>query len=148
VAAALGLEVLDTGAMYRAVTFAVLQGCVDPADDDAVAAVARRANVEVGERVVVNGVDATEAIRGPEVTALVSDALALAEMVSPKQFKSIADSLAVADQVAAAVLVVRLLVLASLLKEGLEMSGTAGPALTLSAISGRGLQLESTMKGG
>ena len=83
-----------------------------------------------------------------KVTALVSDALALAEMVSPKQFKSIADSLAVADQVAAAVLVVRLLVLASLLKEGLEMSGTAGPALTLSAISGRGLQLESTMKEG
>src|SRR3989304_8926172 len=83
-----------------------------------------------------------------KVTALVSDALALAEMVSPKQFKSIADSLAVADQVAAAVLVVRLLVLASLLKEGLEMSGMAGPGPPPGALSGRGLQLESTMKGG
>jgi len=78
----------------------------------------------------------------------VADALALVSTVSPKQFKSIADSLALADQVATAVLVVRLLVLASLLKEGLAMSGTAGPALTLSAVSGRGLQLESTMKGG
>ncbi len=77
-----------------------------------------------------------------------AESLALAETVSPKQFKSIADSLALADQVAMAVLVVRLLVLASMLKEGLAMSGTAGPALTLSAISGRGLQLESTMKGG
>jgi hypothetical protein len=77
-----------------------------------------------------------------------ADALALAEMVSSKQFKGIADSLALADQVAMAVLVVRLLVLASLLKEGLAMFGTAGPSLTLSATSGMWLQLESTMKGG
>ena len=77
-----------------------------------------------------------------------AESLALVEIVSPKQFKSIADSLALADQMAIAVLVVRLLVLASLLKEGLAMSGTAGPALTLSAISGTWLQLESTMKGG
>ncbi len=96
---------------------------------------------------LTQGLNLSDAL-GTTARLTVADALALAEMVSPKQFKSIADSLAVADQVAAAVLVVRLLVLASLLKEGLEMSGTAGPALTLSAISGRGLQLESTMKGG
>ena len=72
VAAALGLEVLDTGAMYRAVTFAVLEGGVDAADDDAVARVARESEIEVAERVRVDGVDATDAIRGPDVTALVS----------------------------------------------------------------------------
>ena len=36
-AAALGARYLDTGAMYRAVTWAVLQAGVDPADSDAVA---------------------------------------------------------------------------------------------------------------
>ena len=96
---------------------------------------------------LTQGLNLSDAL-GTTARLTVADALALAETVSPKQFKSIADSLALADQVAAAVLVVRLLVLASLAKEGLEMSGAAGPALTLGAISGRGLQLESTMKGG
>lgn len=72
VARALGLDVLDTGAMYRAVTFAVLQAGVDPAAEDAVAGVARRITLEVGDRVIVDGVDATRAVRGPEVTAAVS----------------------------------------------------------------------------
>ena len=96
---------------------------------------------------LAQGLNLSDAL-GTVARLTMADALALVETVSPKQFKSIADSLALADQVAMAVLVVRLLVLASLLKEGLEMSGTAGPALTLSAISGRGLQLESTVKGG
>jgi cytidylate kinase len=66
-------EVLDTGAMYRAVTFAVLTAGVDPADADAAAAVACRADVVVdGRSVTVDGVDATTAIRGPEVSAAVS----------------------------------------------------------------------------
>lgn len=77
VAAALGLEVLDTGAMYRAVTFAVLERGVDVADDDAVARVARESEIEVAGRVLVDGVDATDDIRGPEVTALVSSVSAI-----------------------------------------------------------------------
>ena len=36
----LGLRYLDTGAMYRAVTYAVLQRGIDPEDCDAVAALA------------------------------------------------------------------------------------------------------------
>jgi cytidylate kinase len=68
----LGLERLDTGAMYRAVTWAALRRGVDLADADAVARLARRLDIDVGERVVVDGEDATAAIRTPEVDAAVS----------------------------------------------------------------------------
>lgn len=72
VARALGLEVLDTGAMYRAVTLAVLAAGADPADPEACAAAARSVRIDLGARVVLDGRDVTEAIRGPEVTAAVS----------------------------------------------------------------------------
>ncbi|WP_436796101.1 (d)CMP kinase [Actinospongicola halichondriae] len=69
----LGLRYLDTGAMYRAITFAALRRNIDPADDDPVAALARRVDLEVTlEHVRVDGVDATIEIRGPEVTRAVS----------------------------------------------------------------------------
>jgi cytidylate kinase len=72
VAARLGLEYLDTGAMYRSVAFAVLRDSVDVADADAVADLASRTRIVVAERVLVDDDDATAAIRGPEVTSLVS----------------------------------------------------------------------------
>jgi cytidylate kinase len=72
VAAHLGLGYLDTGAMYRSVAFAVLRKGVDPTDFDTVGDIAARVDIEVGERVIVDGVDATEAIRGLEVTSVVS----------------------------------------------------------------------------
>jgi CMP/dCMP kinase len=72
VAAALGVDTLDTGAMYRAVTLAVLRLGLDPSDDDACARVARDVDLEVGERVTLSNEDVSEAIRGPEVTAAVS----------------------------------------------------------------------------
>lgn len=72
VADALGLEMLDTGAMYRAVTVAVLDQGTDLQDVVAVAAVARAADIELGERVRLNGRDVTAEIRTPEVTANVS----------------------------------------------------------------------------
>jgi cytidylate kinase len=73
VARRLGLEYLDTGAMYRAVTFAVLRRGLDPTDDEAVAATVGDVEMEIGEHaVVVDGVDATVEIRGREVTAAVS----------------------------------------------------------------------------
>ncbi|MGD0882257.1 MAG: (d)CMP kinase [Acidimicrobiales bacterium] len=68
----LGLERLDTGAMYRSVAWAVLRNGVDTADADAVAEVARSLAIDVGEHVVADGTDVTEAIRGPEVSAAVS----------------------------------------------------------------------------
>ncbi len=74
VAARLGLEVLDTGAMYRAVTLGLLRAGVDPAasEPDTVTELARSLRIEVDERVVLDGDDVTDAVRGPEVTASVS----------------------------------------------------------------------------
>ncbi|MGA2836018.1 MAG: (d)CMP kinase [Acidimicrobiales bacterium] len=68
----LGVDRLDTGAMYRSVAWAVLQRGVDTGDADAVAAVARALAIDVGDHVVADGTDVTEAIRGPEVSAAVS----------------------------------------------------------------------------
>ena len=68
----LGLPTLETGAMYRALTWAVLQDGRDPADAEAVAALARRVHIEVGDRVLVDGKDVTDELRTPEVTAAVS----------------------------------------------------------------------------
>jgi cytidylate kinase len=69
----LGIERLDTGAMYRAVAWAALQRRIDPADADAVAAIADGAVIELGpDGVSIDGADATAAIRRPEVNAAVS----------------------------------------------------------------------------
>ena len=73
VARRLGLEYLDTGAMYRAVAFAALRQGVPVTDDDAVAELARAMELSVSDDgVFVDGVDATLAIRGREVTEAVS----------------------------------------------------------------------------
>ena len=72
-AARLGLEYLDTGAMYRAVTLAAMRRGIDPADADQVAELAQEVSLEVGERgVFVDGVDSTSEIRSHEVTTAVS----------------------------------------------------------------------------
>jgi cytidylate kinase len=69
----LGLEYLDTGAMYRAVAFAALRRGIDPADADDVGRLAEDVDLDVGDgRVIVDGVDASIEIRGPEVTRAVS----------------------------------------------------------------------------
>ncbi len=73
VAARLGVAYLDTGAMYRSVALAALRRGVDPADEEAVARVAHEADIRIGDTVTVDGVDATEEIRGPEVSRAVSD---------------------------------------------------------------------------
>lgn len=73
VGAALGLPVLDTGAMYRAVTLRVVRAGIDPQDAAACASAARQARLAVEDgRVSLDGEDVTGAIRGPEVTAAVS----------------------------------------------------------------------------
>jgi CMP/dCMP kinase len=74
VATRLGLDYLDTGAMYRAVTFAALRRGVDPDDIDPVVKVARDLDLRMNDdgTVVVDGVDASIEIRGPEVTRAVS----------------------------------------------------------------------------
>ena len=72
-AARLGLEYLDTGAMYRAVTFAAVRRGIPLEDIDQVGALAREVSMEVGEHgVLVDGVDATTELRSHEITAKVS----------------------------------------------------------------------------
>jgi cytidylate kinase len=69
----LGLRYLDTGAMYRAIAFECLRRNVDPDDVDPVAHLAEHAELSVEDGIVlVNGVDASIEIRGPEVTRAVS----------------------------------------------------------------------------
>ena len=77
VAARLRAAYLDTGAMYRAATVAVLDAAVDPEDADAVARTVAAARIEVGtgsaaEVVRVDGVDVAGRIRGAAVTRAVS----------------------------------------------------------------------------
>lgn len=77
VAARLGAHYLDTGAMYRAATVAVLDAGVDPEDAEAVARVVAAARIVVGteagtELVEVDGVDVAARIRSAEVTRAVS----------------------------------------------------------------------------
>ncbi|MDP6975479.1 MAG: (d)CMP kinase [Acidimicrobiales bacterium] len=77
----LGLDYLDTGAMYRAVAFAALRARIDPGEAAAVVAVARAMDLVLDRTsCVVDGVDATQAIRGAEVTAAVSTVAAVAEV--------------------------------------------------------------------
>ena len=64
----LGLEYLDTGAMYRAVTLAAMRRGIDLADLEQVAKLAQGLTLEVGEHgVLVDGIDATTEIRSREV---------------------------------------------------------------------------------
>lgn len=72
VATKLAIAYLDTGAMYRAVTFTAIRRSVDPDDAPVVARLARDLSLEVSDRVIVDGVDATIEIRSPEVTRAVS----------------------------------------------------------------------------
>lgn len=59
---------LDTGAMYRAVAWKALHDRLPLDDDDAVAAVAQHAALDVGaSSVVIDGHDVTHAIRTPEI---------------------------------------------------------------------------------
>ena len=74
----LGVERLDTGAMYRAVAWAVLRDGIDPAAGAPVVDVAGGLAIDVGDRVVADGVDVTEAIRSPEVSRAVSAVAATA----------------------------------------------------------------------
>jgi cytidylate kinase len=71
-AARLGLDYLDTGAMYRSVAFAALRRGIDPDDAVLVARLAEQVAIDVADTVTVDGVDATIEIRGPEVTRAVS----------------------------------------------------------------------------
>ncbi|MBX5455352.1 MAG: (d)CMP kinase [Thermogemmatispora sp.] len=77
----LGYLYIDTGAMYRALTWLALQRGLDPHDGEALGRLAREASIVIGHphiddgrqyTVTVNGEDVTWAIRSAEVTRTVS----------------------------------------------------------------------------
>ncbi|WP_046302188.1 MULTISPECIES: (d)CMP kinase [unclassified Mycobacterium] len=76
-AAALGSRYLDTGAMYRVITLAVLRSGVALDDTDGIGAVAQDVAVSVesqpeGDRAFLGDEDVSQEIRGDEVTRAVS----------------------------------------------------------------------------
>jgi len=85
VAQRLGWVMLDTGAMYRAITWAVLQANIDLDDHEAIAKAARNTKIEITTdpenfSISVNGEDVTNAIRSPQVSASVSAVSAVPEV--------------------------------------------------------------------
>lgn len=82
-AKALGLTYVDTGAMYRAITWKALQEKINPTDEAALTELSNRVQISFkltpeGQDVFLDGVDITEAIRTPEVTGNVSAVSAVA----------------------------------------------------------------------
>jgi len=70
----LGIRYLDTGAMYRAVTWKALHANIDMTNENALAELVHATDVELlpaaqGTRVLVDGRDVTTEIRDPNVTA-------------------------------------------------------------------------------
>lgn len=85
VAQRLGWVMLDTGAMYRAITWSVLQAHIDLEDQAAVGQRALSTAIEITTdpenfTISANGEDVTGAIRSPEVTAAVSAVSAVPEV--------------------------------------------------------------------
>jgi cytidylate kinase len=70
----LGFRYLDTGAMYRALTWLAMQRAIDLGDGDRLGALAREHPVElaVGGRVTIAGTDVTASIRETRIDRMVS----------------------------------------------------------------------------
>lgn len=82
----LGIRYLDTGAMYRAVGYQVLSLGVASKDEDAVIGVFGSMQIDIcfnerkKQRVFVDGVDISDRIRSPEVSAAASDVATLPKL--------------------------------------------------------------------
>jgi len=77
VAELLNYTFLDSGAMYRAVTLAVLRQNTDPRDEENVAKIVDSCDIQfkdhtVPQRVLLNGNDVSDEIRTPEVTQAIA----------------------------------------------------------------------------
>jgi pantoate ligase / CMP/dCMP kinase len=81
VAQQLGLLFLDTGAMYRAITWLVMDAKIDLEDRQAISKLVEQTRIDLhGTQVSIDDRDVTQLIRTPEVTAQVSHVAALAEV--------------------------------------------------------------------
>jgi len=69
----LGLRLVSTGALYRALAWAVREAGIAADDQAGLAALLERTAVELsGDRVLVNGRDVTDSLRTPEISELTS----------------------------------------------------------------------------
>jgi cytidylate kinase len=99
-AVGLGARYLDTGAMYRALTWSVLRSGVDLTDAESVAKVAGEVDLRIGTdpegyAVTADGVHVEKEIRGPEVTGAVSAVAAVPavrELLVARQRQMIANA--------------------------------------------------------
>ncbi len=87
VAQRLDLRYLDTGAMYRAMTLAVLRAGIDPRDAPGVCGLLPQVQLSIctdpkAPAIALNGDDVTAAVRGADVTAAVSAVSAVPEIRS------------------------------------------------------------------
>jgi cytidylate kinase len=76
---------IDTGAMYRALTFKVIERGIDPDDTETVKQLAEQTEIKLsrdewGNRVWLDGRDVTDQIRSPQVTSLVSKISSIPEV--------------------------------------------------------------------
>jgi len=97
VAQRLGWVMLDTGAMYRAIAWAVLKANIDLDDHEAVARQARDTTIEITTdpgnfSISANGEDITSAIRSPEVSAAVSAVQEVRELLVELQREAVENS--------------------------------------------------------
>ncbi|AXH98852.1 (d)CMP kinase [Sporosarcina sp. PTS2304] len=105
VAKQLGYTYIDTGAMYRAITYKVLQRAVDLQDERSIAQLIKKTEIELhpGERVqqvMLDGIEVTDVIRSHEVTSNVSAIAALTsvrELLVAKQQELAANCSVVMD---------------------------------------------------
>lgn len=81
----LGLIMINTGAMYRAIAWATLQKGVDASEEDAVASMLRDITVTCGVKdgqstILIDGLDPGDALREDQVNARVSRVAAVPEV--------------------------------------------------------------------
>ncbi|MCF7730683.1 MAG: (d)CMP kinase [Akkermansiaceae bacterium] len=81
----LGLIMVNSGAMYRAVTWQVIQHQLDPHDATAVIGLMDQLDIRCGDdgstsTITINGIDPGDALRSPEVNASVSAIAAIPEV--------------------------------------------------------------------
>ncbi len=82
VAKDLGLTYLDTGAMYRAITFAALEKGVRPTDTQALTELLRSTDIQfdANNQIVIDGINREQEIRSKRVTEAVSHYSAIPEV--------------------------------------------------------------------
>ncbi|PIC87774.1 cytidylate kinase [Sporosarcina sp. P20a] len=105
VAKKLGYTYIDTGAMYRAITYKVLQSATDPRNEEEITRLIAQTDIELQpdeevQKVLLDGIEVTDAIRSHEVTTNVSAIAALTsvrELLVAKQQNLAAESSVVMD---------------------------------------------------